>query len=87
MIFDNPFLPRESGPVGVDERWLAAWDRETRGRAAQIVIDAGFEDFAFVGSPDENYVQFDGFEPTTRIAIVLIEGADTVFVTTNERVS
>lgn len=87
MIFDNPFLPRESGPVGIDERWLAAWDRETRGQAAQIVLDAGFTNFAFVGSPDENYVQFDGFEPTTRIAIVLIEGADTVFVTTYERVS
>ncbi len=87
MIFDNPFLPRESGPVGVDERWLAAWNRETRDDAAQVVLDAGFSSFAYVGSPDENYVRFEGFEPTARVAIVLIEGAETVFVTTYERVS
>jgi hypothetical protein len=87
LIFENPFLPRESGPVGVDEQWLAAWDRETRALALDLMNEAGFDSFGYVGLSGESSVEFDGFSAVNQTEVVLLEKAAVVFVTTYERVS
>jgi hypothetical protein len=85
VIFDDPFLPREAGTLGVGERWLAATDLEARSAASAVVTAAGFDTFAFV-SDHENLVEFDHFVVVERSSLVFLADTKIVFVTSYERV-
>lgn len=73
MIFDDPFLPREAGPAGVHENWLAANTREERAQAAQIVVAAGLDSFVYVGNVFDGEIEFDGFIATSSEEVTFFE--------------
>ena len=85
MIFDDPFLPREAGPAGVHENWLAASNAEERAVAGQIVLAAGFDSFAYVGNVFDDVIEFDGFAPTTSEEVTFFEHTRLVKVTSYVR--
>ena len=84
VIFDDPFLPREAGTLGVGERWLAATDVDARSAAVAVVTAAGFDTFAFV-SDHEYLVEFDHFVAVDQSSLVFLADTKIVFVTSYER--
>ncbi len=86
LIFDDPFLAREAGPVGVSENWLAAEGVEQRAKALAIIELAEFDSFAYIGNVFDGPIEFEGFAARTSEELVFFEHTRVVLVTSYERV-
>ncbi len=48
LVFRDPFLAREPGPLGLDEQWLAAPTPELLREASEVLAGAGIEEVGYV---------------------------------------
>lgn len=48
LVFSDPFIARESGPVAASHRWLAATSADARGEALSVITAMGFDEFGYV---------------------------------------
>jgi hypothetical protein len=48
LVFRDPFLAREPGPLGLDEQWLAAPTPELLREASEVLVGAGIEQVGYV---------------------------------------
>jgi len=75
VIFHDPFLARESGPIGLDRQWLAAPGEEARARAVEVVEDFGIDEVAFVDHADGSDIKpFPGWVQQREERIDLVSG-------------
>jgi len=62
LVFSDPFVARESGPVAVSQRWLAATNAEGRAEALSVLDAMGFNEFGYVEViRGEEIVDFPGW--------------------------
>lgn len=63
VVFSDPFVPREGGPLAIQERWLAAPGSDARSEAALLLSTAGVSDFVFADLRARDASDFfEGFE-------------------------
>lgn len=74
LVWADPFLSREAGPLAVEGQWLAAWTDDLRAEAALLVIETGEVEFGYVAQEFADPVTFEGFEAAGERLVPLIDG-------------
>lgn len=75
LVFSDPFVSREAGPIVLDEQWLAAWTDERRALAGEVVVASGHDEFGYVNREREPDVPiFAGFRPVSERFIEVFDG-------------
>lgn len=63
IVFENSSLGRETGPLGLDKTWLAAFGPPKRAEAAALLDELGVDEFVFVTYDDgRGDREFPGWE-------------------------
>lgn len=75
LIARNPFFLRESGPRGLDERWLSASEPRDLDPVAEVLRRAGVFDFGVLQVAGDPEPRIDGAEVTGRTRISAFGGA------------
>ena len=77
LIFHDPFLAREAGPIGLDERWLAATGPEARVEALAVLEAAGIGEVGFVEHADRGEArELPGWDLVGESTVPLVSGLE-----------
>jgi hypothetical protein len=73
LVFHDPFLAREPGPLALGERWLVASTPERLAEASEVLLEAGIDRVGYVGYDIGRAVpDLPGFEPVGESTIALV---------------
>ncbi len=82
LVFSDPFIARESGPVATSHRWLAATDSGGREEALSVITAMGFHEFGYVEVVHGNdIVDFPGWK-LERVDEMPLIGSDQLRIST-----
>jgi hypothetical protein len=73
LVFHDPFLAREPGPLALDEQWLVASTPEMLAEASDVLLAAGIERVGYVEYDLDRETPFlPGYEPVGESTIALV---------------